>query len=142
MDVSRYRFRGLAHISVHTRDIEESIRFYLDNLAFELVYRTVQKPDCVPDSFYPLQFALIRQGTCLVELVAPSDPARVASHQRGVIDHFALEVKGIDEICEQLCAKGINFELGITEMHDLFDGFRCAFIKGPSGEAIELFQFL
>jgi catechol 2,3-dioxygenase-like lactoylglutathione lyase family enzyme len=137
-------FKGLAHICVYTRDIEESIAFYRDNLDFRLAYQTVQNPDQEPDGFFPLHFALIEQGSCVIELLQPADLNRVKQDVDGIIEHFALAVENIEAVYERLRkVEDLEFVFPLGTCATLFDkGFNAFLIKGPSGERIEIFQML
>ena len=143
MENKKAEYLGLAHICVYTRDIEESIRFYRDCLHFELAFQTVQKPDAQPDGFFPLKYALIRLGACIIELLEPSGTENLKIGEKGILDHFAVEVRNIETVAEELKAKGVVFDSDVFVLSDLLDvTVKGAFIKGPSGEAIELFELM
>jgi catechol 2,3-dioxygenase-like lactoylglutathione lyase family enzyme len=148
MTAEKLLFRGLAHICIYTADIESSIRFYQDNLNFRVDYRTIQNPDFVPDGFYPLKYALLHQENCIVELLEPSSTAGIGKETSGAIDHFALEVKNIDDVYETLKSRGVRFEEEVGTFETLFGGYRAykgfksVFALGPSGERIELFEYI
>ena len=132
---------GLAHICIYTLDLEASLGFYTGQLGFRNTYRTLMRPE-VHDGFFPLQYAEVRLGGCVIELLQPADPARVQPGRKGIIEHIALEVKGIEAVLERLKASGLagpNTE--ILDLPDLFGGVRGFFIQGPSGESIELFEY-
>jgi len=133
---------GLAHICIYTKNLEESLRFYERHLDFEMTYRTVVGRE-KQDGFFPLQYILIRRGSCIIELLQPADTDKVEVGAKGIVDHFALEVKNIEKVFERLKAAGVVDEADkIFHFPDLFDGSRAFFIKGPSGEGIELFEYL
>jgi len=143
MKQSPSNFRGLAHLCVYTKDIEKSIAFYKDCLDFTLTYRTVQNPDQKPDGFFPLKFALVEQGSCVIELLQPSDPGRVKENVDGIVDHFALAVENIEQVFERLKKKALKFVFELGTCKTLFDkGFKAFLIKGPSGESIEVFELI
>jgi catechol 2,3-dioxygenase-like lactoylglutathione lyase family enzyme len=130
-------FTGLAHIQIQTRDIEKSIRFYQDNLHFVVVDRSeMTRPGGTT------RMALIKQGSCVLELSQPANPDTVVEKARGTIGHFALAVKSVDKAVAELKAKGITPDREPSNSDQLFGGIRMAFISGPSGESIELFEFL
>ena len=130
-------YRGLAHIQIQTRDIERSIRFYQDNLHFVVVDRTD-----TTRANGTTRAALIKQGSCVLELSQPANPDSVVEKARGVIGHFALLVGSVDKAVAELKAKGITPDRDPANMDQLFGGIRMTFISGPSGESIELFEFL
>ncbi len=53
------------------------------------------------------------------------------------LDHFGLEVKGIDAIVAELKAKGAEFTM---EPNNIRPGTRIAFLRGPEGVSIELLE--
>ena len=59
-----------------------------------------------------------------------------SSQQRYGYDHLGLEVEDIDAVYEELKEKGITFSILPTNV----ENGRMAFIKGPDGITIELFQ--
>ncbi len=130
-------FRGLAHVQIQTKDIEKSIRFYQDNLHFVVVDRSdVTRPNGTSRA------ALIKQGSCILEFSQPANPDSVAEKTRGTIAHLALLVGSVDKAVAELKAKGIAPDRDPSNSDQLFGGIRMAFISGPSGESIELFEFL
>ena len=130
-------FRGLAHIQIQTKDIEKSIRFYQDNLHFVLVDRSdIARPNGMTRA------ALIKQGSCILELSQPANPDSVLEKTRGTVGHIALLVGSVDKAVAELKAKGIAPDREPSNSDQLFGGIRMAFVSGPSGESIELFEFL
>jgi catechol 2,3-dioxygenase-like lactoylglutathione lyase family enzyme len=59
-----------------------------------------------------------------------------ATPYRG-LDHFGLQVTGIDEIAADLKAKGVEFTREPTTVRP---GTRVCFIRGPEGVSIELLE--
>jgi lactoylglutathione lyase len=53
------------------------------------------------------------------------------------LDHFGLEVKGIDAVVAELKKKGAEFTM---EPNDIRPGTRIAFLRGPEGVSIELLE--
>ncbi|MFB3906712.1 MAG: VOC family protein [Acidobacteriota bacterium] len=130
-------FVGLAHIQIGTKDLEKSIQFYVDNLGFKVINRSeLTRPDGTT------RMALIRLGSCILELSQPARPEAVLVKTRGTIGHFAIEVTDIDQAVASVKAKGITLDRDVFTLENLFGGIRGAFITGPSGESIELFQFM
>ena len=125
---------GLAHICIYTRDMQKSLVFYTDTLGFELVHRTRLDAG--------FGFAMVRQGSCIIELLEPEDVNKVKPRTGGVIDHVALEVKDINAVFAKLKAKGVSFTTPIIDDPNLMGGVRIAFFRGPSGESFELFEYL
>ena len=133
-DANTPDINGLAHICVYTRDMSKSLVFYTDTLGFEVVHRTRL------DSGFG--FAMVRRGSCIIELLEPEDVNKVKPRTGGVIDHVALEVKDINTVFAKLKAKGVSFFTPIIDDPNLMGGVRIAFFRGPSGESFELFEYL
>ena len=128
---------GLAHINVQTKDIDKSISFYRDAFGFVFVERTeMSRPDGTT------KMAWIRLGSCILELSQPAKTDTVVEKARGVIGHFAIEVRNLPQAAADLKNKGFTFDRDVSAPSNLFGGVRVAFISGPSGESIELFEYL
>ena len=142
MSVDVLPIDGLAHISVFTTDVEKSVRFYTEKLEFKLIYRTTDNPGGSSDGFFPVEYALVQHGSCVVELVEPSQHDKVRLSTRGTIDHFALRVRDIDRVFVTLQHRGVQFENAeIGSLPTLFSSFRAVNIVGPSGEVIEICEY-
>ena len=131
------RFIGLAHIGVMTQDIEKSIRFYTEHLGFEVWQRSESGSREKPN-----KLALLRLGTCVVELIKLGESDNAIVGKRGSVEHFAIEVKDLESIIADLRAKGIAFLGEMFVDPDVFGGVKGVFLSGPSGEAIELFEYV
>jgi len=130
-------FVGLAHIQIGTKDLAKSIQFYVANLGFQVINRSeLTRPDGTT------KMALVRLGSCILELAQPAKPETVLEKTRGTVGHFAIEVTDIDKAVAAVKAKGIALDRDVFTLENLFGGIRGAFISGPSGESIELFQFM
>jgi len=97
---------GLNHVSVVTRDLDESVRFYVDVLGLE--------PLPTPDFAFPVQW--LRAGSLQVHLFErPDTPPSYA--------HFALEVDDVVAVYERAR------ELGILDR----ESFGYAIAECPAG---------
>lgn len=133
-------FQGLAHIAVYVRNREESIRFYVTALDFQVIYEGIRSKG-LPSQ---MRYTLLRQKDCLVELLAQDsmEPERLAQMGiRGAVDHFGLVVPNLENALSRLAACSVLPEGPTCVGDDLFGGFKSAFVRGPSGERIELFEF-
>ena len=124
---------GLFHIAVYTKNVDNSIDFYSNLLGFQVDWRgMVDHPSGKIDA------AIISLGDCVIELVLPVDPSRIAN-EAGPVQHIALKVSNLQSLLKDLASKGVRFEFdGIEELPTLLNGVRHAFIYGPSNERIEL----
>lgn len=120
------KITGLAHIGIFVKDKEASVKFYRDILGFT-----------VTNTHNNLTFCNI--GTCLLELVEVKD---YQPRPAGVVDHIAVEVENIEELCDSLRAKGVKMPETIGQMPDLLGGTKNIFFEGPDGERIEFFEYI
>lgn len=132
---------GMHHLGIYTDDMEKTLDFYCNTLGFDLKYRIVEKEGCVPDGFYPLQYALIRLGNCTLELLQPYDCALAAKKGKGSLDHIGLSVTGIEEVIEELKRKGVCFNGEMGTNTTLMNGYKGISFTGPNGEGIALYEF-
>ena len=103
---------GLNHVSVVARDLEESIRFYVDVLGLE--------PLPTPDFGFPVQW--LAAGELQVHLFErPDEPPTHA--------HFAFTVDDIVGVYEQARALGI-LEGGEAQLY----------IRDPAGNLLEFYH--
>jgi len=127
------KITGLAHICIRTRDLKKSLEFYINLLGFEKTYET-RLPD--------FDYVLVKKGSMIIELLAPENKEKVIAGIDGTIDHFALEVTDIDAFVGRLKNKGFEIKDSVFTINNIENGIKGLFIRGPSGENIELFQHL
>jgi len=137
MNLPGYEIKGLAHICIYTKDLSKCLDFYTRILNFKKEYETVFSL-----SKNQIKYVLIRNGSCIIELLEPQDTQELTNSTVGKIDHFALEVKNIETAVEVLKEKGVDFIADVAQMDDLFDGIKGALIQGPNGERIELLKYI
>ncbi len=130
--------KGLHHISVYARDTEKSLDFYLNTLGFELIDR---EDDCAFGGF-----CLLRLGNCQIELITPPEGADYVSweipEKEPVLSHFGMDVENIDEVYNDLLAKGVKIRSnGMDVLEKPLDGGRAFSIYGPCGEVINFYEF-
>ncbi len=119
------KITGLAHIGIYVKSMEESVKFYRDQLGFT-----------VTDTVNNLTFCNI--GTCLLELIEIKD---YQGRTPGQVDHVAVEVENIEELCDSLRAKGVSIPGEISFVPWLLGGVKNVFFEGPDGERIEFFEY-
>lgn len=124
---------GLAHIGIMTVNMDEAIRFYTTVLNFTCTNR---------QSLGTTELAFLEVGGCILELVAPADSSAITNLKPGQIDHVALKVLDLDAEVARLEKAGVQFFAPAKPAALFENGIRCIFFPGPSGERIELFQFL
>lgn len=131
------QLKGLAHVAILTKDMQESIAFY------EKLGGVLQQTDTVqkPTGFNKL--AMVVFHGILLELIEPHDGTEVNANG-GVIPHIAFTVEDLQAAAAEIRAAGIDTFLKPepTVLPDLFGGLQNWFFTGPSGEQIELLQKL
>jgi catechol 2,3-dioxygenase-like lactoylglutathione lyase family enzyme len=118
-------WKGLHHVAIFTRDMEESLRFYGEVLGFKVTERFYDEGEKADIAFLDL-------GNTLLEIIAPSDDEW--SHSSSF--HIALQVEDASKTFAALRAKGIPVVLSLTETH----GFRYAYFAGPMQETLEIVE--
>ena len=115
------------HTMVRVRDLEASLRFYVDALGLREVRRRE-----VPQGRFTLVFlAAPESPDAEVELTFNWDDEAYAGGRN--FGHLAFEVDDIHSACERLQAHGVTINRPPR------DG-RMAFVRSPDGISIELLQ--
>ena len=125
--MSKYTFD---HIHLFTRDPEGTAAFYEKMFGAEVIRSMPQgKP----------RIDLKLGGANIFILDVSGDPKAAAepAHPHRGLDHFGLEVKNIDAVCDALKAKGAVFTRGPETIRP---GTRIAFLSGPDNVSIELLE--
>ena len=126
-------FKGLGHIAIYTKDMDESIAFY-EKLGGSLRQRaSVSTPNGEK------LLALVAFGGVILELIQSPTPMPMTE---GNIPHFALYVDDVDAAAASIRAAGVNTFLTPEKkvLPNLFGGLENWFFTGPSGEQIELLR--
>lgn len=124
---------GIHHLCINTQDIDTSIAFYRDMIGFKLL----GKESCAFG-----EYAMMRLGDSRLELIQPKHPDENSFGNRGSLTHFGLGVKNIDEVVADLRAKGVKFLSDeIDDCDEPMGGLRAISLRGPSDEAINLYEF-
>lgn len=115
------------HTMVRVRDLDASLRFYVDALGL----REVRRRDVPPGRFTLVFLAAPGSPDAEVELTFNwDDEAYTGGRNFG---HLAFEVDDIHAACERLQAHGVTINRPPR------DG-RMAFVRSPDGISIELLQ--
>ena len=116
------------HIHLRTTNPEGMAQWFADKLGAEVI-RTMQQGK-------PRIDLKVGGANVFIAPVAAGDgvnPPPVTPYQG--LDHFGLTVSGIDAICADLKAKGVEFTREPTTVRP---GVRVAFLRAPEGVSIEL----
>jgi catechol 2,3-dioxygenase-like lactoylglutathione lyase family enzyme len=125
--MAKYKFD---HIHVFTDDPEATAAWYEKMLGAEVIRSTQQGKPRID----------LRLGGANIFVLDVSQDAKVGAapaHRHHGLDHFGLEVEGIDAVCADLKAKGVKFTLEPTSIRP---GIRIAFIAAPDDVSIELLE--
>lgn len=128
-------YQGLGHVSIYTRDMDESIAFY-QKLGGELKQQaSLQTPEGEK------KLALVDFGGVTLELIQSPTPVPMTE---GNIPHFAIYVDDIDQTAAAIKAAGVDTFMTPEKkvLPALFGGLENWFFTGPSGEQIELLKML
>jgi catechol 2,3-dioxygenase-like lactoylglutathione lyase family enzyme len=116
------------HVHIRSKDPEATAQWYERMLGAEVV-RTMQQGKPRID----LKLGGARVFIAQVTAGDGVNPPPVTPYQG--LDHFGLSVSGIDAICADLKAKGVEFTREPTTVRP---GVRVAFLRAPEGVSIEL----
>jgi len=124
-----FSFHGIHHICVEVKDYDASVRFYKEVLGLKeaLSWGEGKERGILIDT---------GDGSC-IEMFAE----KPGEYESGSIRHLALRTSGIDEAIEHV--RAVGFKVTIEPKDILLGGnmlVRIAFIVGPGGEQIELFE--
>lgn len=128
--------KGLAHVGVFVKDVNESKQFYEDILGFNTIW------ECeFSDEANTYTIAIIENGDLKIELVQRKIQSDLSD---GSTDHIAMLVDDIEGIIEVLREKDIEFETDepVFRANMLPNGSKWIFFRGPDNEHIELTQVL
>ncbi|MBF7142932.1 MULTISPECIES: VOC family protein [Pseudomonas] len=131
-------FSGMHHVGIVVQDIKASMAWYREHLGFEPLYEY---------GWPGVKAAFIGRGALRIELFQNEQAAPMAVERRrpetnlqvGGINHFAIEVVGLDATVKALEAKGVSI---VSPPRDVPNsgGCRFAFIHDNEQMLVELFE--
>lgn len=130
------KINKMNHVAIAVDDIESALAFWRDALGLQL-----SRIENVP--LQKAKVAFLSVGDSEVELVQPTaddtGTAKFLAARGPGMHHLCFEVDNIDEMLEELKAKGIRL---INEEPLELEGRKMAFIhpKSASGVLVELYQ--
>ncbi|TDC08543.1 VOC family protein [Streptomyces sp. 8K308] len=138
----------LMHVAIMCPDIERSLRFYRDGLGFSRRYEWTKTISPQGEVVYQGRGIYLElQGNSYIELFPGGREG--ADSADGPLAHIALIVPSVDEAYES-CLKAGGSPAGHADWTGeptslVINGtpemdVRVAFVKGPSGELIELYE--
>jgi glyoxylase I family protein len=143
-------FRDFHHSVLLVTDFNRSVEFYCDVLGFELVSKDDDRRGPFLDQMFALdgvviKLALVRGGGEIIELIEPVSPPELvvtdASSASFGIARLGFEVDEIEQMVEQLTARGVQFLSDVVDMTvGHYAGGKVVFFKDPDGILLELQQ--
>ena len=116
------------HIHIFTRDPEGTAKWYENMLGAEVI-RTM------PQGKPRIDLKLGGANIFILDVSGDAKANTEATHPQRGLDHFGLEVKNIDAVCDELKKKGAVFTRGPETIRP---GTRIAFFTAPDNVSIEL----
>ena len=124
---------GIHHVCVYTPDIERSIKFYDEVMGFKVIGRETCDFG---------EYAMMKLNASRLELIQPNERDADTFGNKGSITHIGLAVEGIDEVLEDLRAKGVPLlSEGVKDDDAPMGGLRVIELLGPSDEHINLYEW-
>lgn len=123
--------QALHHVAIIVSDYQKSKEFYVDLLGFEVI-RENYRPER-NDHKLDLKF-----GNSELEIFAmPNNPKRVSNPEACGLRHLAFKVDAIEEVIDELAAKGIDCE---PIRIDDYTNEKMTFFFDPDGLPLELHE--
>ncbi len=118
------------HIHLFSRAPEATAAFYEKMFGAQVTHS-------MPGGKLRIDMKLGGANIFILDVSGDPKAATEAAHPLRGLDHFGLEVKGIDAVCDELKAKGVVFTRGPETIRP---GTRIAFLTGPDNISIELLE--
>jgi len=123
--------RKVDHVGIMVKDIDSSIKFYMDVVGFKLIDKITHS-----DGYMKLAFLGFGEaGETELELIQGYNSGLP---EEGKVHHLAVTVDDIEKEFERI--KTLDVKLIDEKITILPNGFRYFFFHGPEGEWIEFFQ--
>ncbi len=135
------------HVAVAVSDMDRSVRFYRDLLDFRVAWDMDDRQGEALSRVVGLPGARTRMVMLeghggRVELFQYHHPLGMDAGRRRMCDfgitHFALSVRGIQDLYERLAAAGVQFNCPPLVLRP---GVTATYMKGPDGETVELIEY-
>jgi len=88
-----------------------------------------------------IKYVVVKIDCCIIELLEPDDKKALQLGKEGTIAPIAIEVRSLTEAVQELKGKNVEFATAIFGFDKLLNGVEGAFIKGPGGELVGLFEY-
>jgi catechol 2,3-dioxygenase-like lactoylglutathione lyase family enzyme len=118
----RVRATGFNHVSVHARDLEQSVRFYTEVFGMERI----------PTYTFAFPVQYLRLGDLQLHLFQRDTPAPAFHHIGINVDDFEAAYERVQEL--GIAERKSFFE----DMYELPDGSVQMYLRDPAGNLVEL----
>ena len=135
------------HVAVSVTDMDDSIRFFCDNLGFEVEWDQDHKSGQTISTVVGLEqvearFVMLEGCRTRLELIQYYQPVGRNNNSRKQCDfgisHFCFTVKNINKIYKELVSKGVQFN---STPQNLRPGVWAVYMQGPENIIIELLEY-
>jgi methylmalonyl-CoA/ethylmalonyl-CoA epimerase len=113
---------GIDHVAIAVRNLEESIKFYVEVLGFELIER--RKTEGKQTAMIS---AVVKAGPITVVLLEGTTPesqvSKFVERFGPGVQHLAIGVENLREVADDLKAKGLDFDTSVIESPGLLQIF-------------------
>ena len=130
---------GLLHIGMPVVSTKDAIRWYVDNMGFELAYETVYRGHEIAENV-----AFVRKGDVMLELYeflgGPQREEVIRSPK--LIDHVAYRVADVEKAYAEALRLGLNIKKEIQDLDFWENGCRYFMVTTANGDTVEYMQML
>lgn len=130
---------GLLHIGMPVVSTKDAIRWYCDNMGFELAYETVYQGHAIAENV-----AFICKEDVMYELyefLGEEEREQVIKAPK-LIDHIAYRVADIDEAYAEAKRLNLTIKKEIQDLPFWEHGCRYFMVTTATGESVEYMQML
>ncbi|MBQ4078436.1 VOC family protein [bacterium] len=126
------------HSMIRVKNIEESLKFYMDLLGLNLISKSSLE-DC------DLYFLGEDENACQIELTYNYETPEEGYKNGNAFGHFAFATKNMDEFSKKLESMGYEFlyepfELELKDDNGNSSFKKIAFVNDPDGNEIEIIE--
>ena len=131
--------KGLLHIGMPVVSTKEAIKWFCDNMGFELAYETVYTGHEIPENV-----AFVRKDDVMYELYefcGGPERQEVIDNPK-LIDHVAFRVDNIEEAFAEAKRLNLNIKKPIQDLPFWDNGCRYFMVTTANGDTVEYMQML
>ncbi len=131
--------RGLLHIGMPVVSAKEAVRWYVENMGFELAYETVYTGHETAENV-----AFVRKDDVMLELYEFLDGPEREEVMRSarLIDHVAYRVDDVEAAYAEAKRLGLTIKKDIQDLDFWENGCRYFMVATANGDTVEYMQML